>query len=203
VLTGFSIRHGLLVLVGGCLVLVVALVANTLRQTCPQPEVNAPPAFAVDKAAAAERLAEAVRFPTVSPEDPRDFDPQPFRALHRHLERSFPRVHRALEREVVNELSLLYTWQGVDPTRTPVLLMGHLDVVPVEAAAQARWTQPPFSGRIVDGHVWGRGTLDDKGAVLGLLEATELLLARGFRPARTVLTHYPEETALDQPGKIW
>jgi carboxypeptidase PM20D1 len=65
-----------------------------------------------------------------------------------------------------------------------VLLMAHQDVVPVEDAAA--WRHPPFGGVIADGYVWGRGAIDDKQAVMGIMEAVELLLAEGFAPPRTV-----------------
>ncbi len=64
--------------------------------------------------------------------------------------------------------------------------MGHQDVVPVIVGTEAEWAHPPFAGRIADGIVWGRGTLDDKSSMTGLLEAAELLLRDGFEPERTV-----------------
>jgi carboxypeptidase PM20D1 len=65
--------------------------------------------------------------------------------------------------------------------------MGHLDVVPVIPGTDAQWTHPAFDGVIANGFIWGRGTLDDKATVTGVLEAVEHLLASGFVPARTVL----------------
>ncbi len=50
----------------------------------------------------------------------------------------------------------------------PLLLYGHVDVV---TTADQAWTHPPFSGEIADGWVWGRGTLDMKGAVAMFLAA--------------------------------
>ena len=64
--------------------------------------------------------------------------------------------------------------------------MGHQDVVPVETGTEAKWTHAPFSGEIADGFIWGRGTLDDKMTVIGLLEAADILLAKGFQPKRTI-----------------
>ena len=62
----------------------------------------------------------------------------------------------------------------------PVLLLSHLDVVPVEPD---RWTYPPFEGVLVDGHVWGRGSVDCKlMTVAGMM--TLLLCARGRIPLR-------------------
>jgi carboxypeptidase PM20D1 len=150
----------------------------------------APSVPVVDAAAAAERLARAVRIPSVSPpaEGPaRAERVAAMQALHRQLEADFPRVHQALSRQTVSELSLLYRWPGTDPGAEPILLTAHLDVVPVEPGTEDGWTHPPFSGAIADGVVWGRGTLDDKTGAVGLLQAVELLLEHGFTPRRTIV----------------
>jgi carboxypeptidase PM20D1 len=132
------------------------------------------------------RLAQALRFATISHEDPAQVDRAPFRELHRFLEESFPQVHHSLKREVIEEYSLLYTWQGTDASLAPALFAGHIDVVPVESGTETEWQYPPFEGCVEEGYIWGRGALDDKVAVLGLLEAAEALLARGFQPHRTI-----------------
>jgi len=132
------------------------------------------------------RLAEAVRFRTVSPQQPSDFDPEPFLAFHAFLAEQFPETHRVLQRETVSEYSLLYTWPGSDPSLPPVLLAAHQDVVPVIPGSLERWTQPPFGGVVADGAIWGRGTLDDKVGVMGILEAVESLARAGFAPRRTL-----------------
>jgi carboxypeptidase PM20D1 len=95
-------------------------------------------------------------------------------------------VHRTLTREVVGGLSLLYTWRGADTAAAPVVLMGHMDVVPVPDGNLPEWTHGPFSGDVAEGYVWGRGTLDDKTTVLATLEAVEGLIAAGWVPPRTV-----------------
>src|SRR3712207_2202199 len=71
--------------------------------------------------------------------------------------------------------------------------MGHLDVVPVEPGTEKQWQEDPFGGRIADGFVWGRGAIDNKLSVLGTLEAVEMLLGEGFRPARTVHLAYGQD----------
>ena len=135
----------------------------------------------------AGHLARAVQFRTISYDDPAKFDHEAFTGLHRYLEAAFPRVHSALTRETVDRYSLLYTWPGHDPAPAPIVLAGHLDVVPVEAATESDWSFPPFDGQIDGGFVWGRGSFDCKAVVLGLLEAAEALLAAGFSPRRTFL----------------
>ena len=109
------------------------------------------------------------------------------KAFRRHLEVSFPLVHASLDREIVNGHSLLFTWNGNDPSTKPILLMAHMDVVPVEPGTEAAWTHDPFSGDVADGFVWGRGTLDDKVGVMAMLEAVETLLNQRFQPGQTIL----------------
>ena len=149
-----------------------------------------------DPDAVVQRLAEAVRIRTVSPQTPADFDAEPFLAFHAFLERSFPRAHGALEREIVADYSLLYTWRGSDTSLQPVLLTSHQDVVPVVPASLERWTYPPFSGAVAEGFVWGRGTLDDKVALMATLEAVESLVAAGFQPSRTVYLAFGHDEEL-------
>ena len=72
--------------------------------------------------------------------------------------------------------TMLYRWPGSDPSLKPILVTGHYDVVPVIPGSEDQWQQPPFSGAIVDGVIWGRGALDDKSGVLGILEAATYLL---------------------------
>lgn len=140
----------------------------------------------IDARKIAENLSKAIRIKTISFQDPALFDGQAFRAFHRLLETSFPRVHKTLSRETVNEYSLLYTWKGSDPGRRPILLLGHIDVVPVESGTEKDWTHPPFSGAIAEGYIWGRGALDIKVNVMGTLEAVEHLLASGYKPPQTI-----------------
>lgn len=136
--------------------------------------------------AAVERLAGALRIETISFGEPARFRGEPFEALHRHLEESFPAVHDALEREVIADYSLLYTWRGRDGDAAPILLTSHFDVVPVPEETEPEWEHPPFGGVVADGYLWGRGALDDKFGVLATLEAVERLLGAGFVPERTV-----------------
>ena len=133
-----------------------------------------------------ERLAAAVRLATISNEDRSRTDPAPFAAFHAFLEETYPLVHQNLGREVVAEHSLLYTWEGADPSAPAVLLMGHMDVVEIEPGTEGNWADPPFAGERDEEFLWGRGTLDDKCSVMAIFEAVEDLLAEGFRPDVTL-----------------
>src|SRR5687768_16008094 len=165
------LRRRLLLLPGAAFVLLAGLiVARTARYESVQRSV-APAEHVAISDDAAERLAASLRIPTISGEDPTAFDREAFRTFHSYLGSAFPRVHAELRRETVGTHSLLYTWQGNDVSLKPVLLAGHLDVVPVEHGTENKWQEPPFSGRIAGGFIWGRGAIDNKSAVIGMLEA--------------------------------
>jgi carboxypeptidase PM20D1 len=166
--------------------LAAAVVVGTLLHGSHQLIVPAATAVAVDEAAAAERLAGAVRFRTVSYETPSAESHAELLKLHGYLDHAFPHARAALRREIVGGYSLLYTWPGRDPTAKPMLLMAHQDVVPVAPGTQDLWHEDPFAGHIRDGFIWGRGTWDDKGNLLAILEAVELLAAQGFEPRQTI-----------------
>jgi len=166
--------------------LAAVLVVRTLTFHSRQPAVTAVQPELLDTMALAGRLAGALRFATISNQDSNAFDGTAFTGLQRYLQDSFPRLHATLTREVVNGYGLLYTWAGTDSTLAPIVLLAHQDVVPVETGTESKWTEPPFSGRIVNGYVWGRGALDDKESLLGSLEAVEHLVAAGVKPRRTV-----------------
>ena len=171
----------------GLLVLMSVLLFRTLALTSRQIAVSPGLSIQIDAQAAAARLAQALPFRTISYQDRSQFSRDAFLGLHQYLAKTFPEAHRTLQRELINDYSLLYTWAGTEPTLPPVLLLGHLDVVPVEPGTEKEWTYPPFSGTLADGYVWGRGAMDDKVAVLGALEAVEHLLRQRYTPRRTIL----------------
>ena len=132
---------------------------------------------------AVAKLQALVRIPTVSHRDPAENDTAAFDTFVAELARLFPLLHQHLELTRLHTHALLFHWRGRSAGR-PVVLMAHLDVVPVEESAP--WQHPAFAAEIVDGAVWGRGTLDDKGCLVGLCEAVERLLAAGHVPAQDV-----------------
>ena len=184
------------VVILGLAALSAVLVVRTTQLTAPRAAAAPASDFQADGEAAARHLAEAIRFPTVSYEDPAQRDDAAFAGLHEWLAATYPRVHQALVREAVGGKSLLYTWAGRDPALPPLVLMGHLDVVPVDPGTEGGWTHPPFAGVVADGFVWGRGALDDKCSVVSVLEAVEALLGEGFTPARTVYLAFGHDEEL-------
>jgi carboxypeptidase PM20D1 len=130
---------------------------------------------------AVQKLQALIRIPTVSYREPDCIDTAAFDTFVEELARQFPLLHERLELTRVHTHGLLFHWPGASAER-PVVLMAHLDVVPVEGS----WQHGAFSGAVVDGQIWGRGTLDDKGCLVGVCEAVETLLEREFTPAQDV-----------------
>src|SRR5690349_15844312 len=89
----------------GLAVAVVAAVVVVRTLAFRSKQLHLPPAsdVAVDARAVAEHVGRAVRFQTVSYQDPARFDAGAFRGLHQFLESAYPRVHAALRREVVSD----------------------------------------------------------------------------------------------------
>jgi carboxypeptidase PM20D1 len=132
---------------------------------------------------AVEKLRALVRIPTVSHDDEDTIDYGPFAELISVLAAQFPLLHARLTGRRILDHSLLFHWKGQSEAE-PVVLMAHLDVVPVDESAP--WQHPPFGAEIHEGAVWGRGTLDDKGSLVAICAAVEDLLGRGVVPARDV-----------------
>ena len=130
---------------------------------------------------AVQKLQALIRIPTVSYREPERVDTAAFDEFVEELARQFPLLHERLELTRVHTHGLLFHWPGASAER-PIVLMAHLDVVPVEGD----WQHGAFSGAVVDGQIWGRGTLDDKGALVAVCEAVETLLERDFTPAQDV-----------------
>jgi carboxypeptidase PM20D1 len=171
----------------GIFILAIVLIANTFRQTSRQ-MTNVPAlASMVVSDSAASHLSQAVRFRTVSFLDANLMDSTQFEKFISFLEKTYPLAHAKLKHQRVGGFSLLFEWQGSDVSLKPAMLMGHYDVVPVIQGTERMWKNMPFAGKISNGYVYGRGTLDDKSTVMGILEAVEQLLQQNYQPKRT---HY-------------
>lgn len=132
---------------------------------------------------AVEKLRALVRIPTVSHDDESATDYGPFAELIAVLAAEFPLLHASLTQQRIHAHSLLFHWEGRSDA-DPVVLMAHIDVVPIDESAP--WQHPPFGAEIHDGAIWGRGTLDDKGSLVAICAAVEHLLGRGVVPARDI-----------------
>lgn len=120
-------------------------------------------------------LSALIQCETVSVENLEQ--PEKYHAFQELLCRQFPHIFEVCEFEDFNG-SFLMRWIGRDSEAEPVMLMNHQDVV----EASGDWKYPPFSGAVAEGRVWGRGTLDTKGGLWGMLQAADELAEEGFVP---------------------
>jgi carboxypeptidase PM20D1 len=150
-------------------------------------------------ASSLERFQQLLRIPTISRTEVAETDWPQFDAFIAALPPLYPALHATLELELVAGHSLLYRWRGRSKD-APAVLMAHYDVVP---ASDAGWQHPPFAATVVGegtgALVWGRGSIDNKGSLVALLEAVERLAAAGFQPENDVylFAGHNEETAGD------
>ena len=166
-------------------------------------EVELPSPPTIDTAVAVKNLSEAIRFRTVTLKAGDPATPEaatPWLELHAWMETTYPRVHQALTKEIVANYTLLYTWQGSDSSLDPIVLMAHQDVVPINMGTIDDWERPPFSGAVANGYIYGRGTLDDKGSMIAIMEGVEALVRDGFQPRRTIILSFGHDEEVSGGG---
>jgi acetylornithine deacetylase/succinyl-diaminopimelate desuccinylase-like protein len=99
------------------------------------------------------------------------------------------------------QVNLLARVPGRDRSKKPLLLLNHLDVVPVDRAA---WKMDPFAATLRDGFIWGRGTLDMKGIGTQHMFALIALKQAGIVPARDiVMLSTADEETNGTHGIVW
>ncbi|MEA5049579.1 MAG: M20 family peptidase [Eubacteriales bacterium] len=132
----------------------------------------------VDEQKAVSDLQEMIRCKTVSYYDDSKIDKAEFEKFRALLRRLFPTVFQKASYEELGVSGVLFSLKGKSSEK-PAVFMAHYDVVPVN---EEGWSKPAFDGVIEDGVLWGRGTLDTKCTLLGVMEAAEQLLKDGFTP---------------------
>ncbi|XP_054168834.1 N-fatty-acyl-amino acid synthase/hydrolase PM20D1-like [Oppia nitens] len=153
----------------------------------------------IDGQSVIDRFRSALQFKTIT-KAAHDYDTVELKKYIDFIIKNYPAIHSSkfVSYELVNNLSLLYTIQGSDPSLTPYLLCGHLDVVTVELD---KWDVDPFAGVIRDGFIYGRGTIDVKNIVMAILESFDYLLKNGFKPKRSFFIAFGhDEEALGLDG---
>ncbi|NLU32818.1 MAG: M20/M25/M40 family metallo-hydrolase [Clostridiaceae bacterium] len=136
----------------------------------------------LDREKIAGDLAEMLRCRTVSDMDESKIDTGEFERFGKLLQERFPHVHRHCGLERIGKTGLLYCWKGESSSK-PTVLMAHYDVVPAD---EKGWIKPAFEGIIENGEIWGRGALDTKSTLCGIMEAVEYLIKQGFVPKNDI-----------------
>ena len=180
-----KMKKYLLILIALLVVFTGFTLTRTFLISSKQPP-SVPTSVTLDEEEAVQNFSKALTFKTISYQEREKFDLQEFDKFISFLKNSYPKVHEKLDLEFINDYALVYKWTGTNPINKPIGLTSHYDVVPVLSGTEANWEQDPFSGTVQDGLIWGRGTLDDKIGVIGILEAAEYLLNEDFTPSRDI-----------------
>lgn len=138
-------------------------------------------------------MVDMVRCKTVSSRDPSQVDWAEFGKFRILLAERFPRIRAACKMEMIGPTGFLYHLPGKSAEK-PSVCMAHYDVVPAE---EELWSKPAFEGIVEDDIIWGRGTLDTKGTLCGVMEALELLLAEGYVPENDLYLSFSGEEEVD------
>ena len=163
---------------------VFAAVININALRIKTPDLNAEKkvsSIEVDTELACENLSKMIRCKTVSSKNEEEIVQEEFEKFRALLPKLYPTVYEKSEK---NDIAggLLFCINGKSHDN-PSVLMAHFDVVPVDAE---KWDADPFGGEIRDGFLWGRGTLDTKCSLFGIMESAEVLLSAGFVPENDI-----------------
>jgi len=100
-----------------------------------------------------------------------------------------------------NRVNVVAKVEGADQSRPGLVLHGHIDVVPANAAD---WSVDPFSGLIKDGFIWGRGAVDMKDMDAMILATVRMWQRIGYKPPRNILiVFFADEEAGSNYGSRW
>ncbi|WP_029902713.1 M20/M25/M40 family metallo-hydrolase [Prevotella sp. 10(H)] len=159
---------------------------------------------------AIKRLVGGIRIPTVSNEVYENTNFKPFDEFKAYLPKVYPQIYRNMDTLTVNNYGLVFHWKGKNKNLKPILFLSHYDVVPVIGydvsaeiatdtifqpddtpverinSVQTKWDYSPFSGTVINGRIYGRGTLDMKGMLFSLFEAADDLITEGWQPERDI-----------------
>ena len=162
--------------------LVGIVLVRTLRFKPKEEQQNSYDEVQFDHEKAVTDLANMLRIKTISSRNKSEEDENEFRQFEQLLFKSFPQTAKKCEFQKLGERSLLFRWKG-ESDEKPTVLMSHYDVVTVVPDG---WTHNPFGGEIIDGELWGRGALDTKGTLNGVMQAVETLIKQGFTPKNDI-----------------
>ncbi len=158
-------------------ILIAVLAFNTIKSTKSARKLTEFMPFYNDEEMMnyALRLQKMIQCKTVSVKD--SYDDTEFAKLRDVMVELFPTVHKTAEKMTFGDDCWIYKIKGTDESRN-IMLMSHHDVVEVSG----EWEHEGFSGEIVDGKIWGRGTVDTKTPLFAEFSALEELLNEGFVP---------------------
>ncbi len=151
-----------------------------------------------DKDKAVENLRKLIKFKTVSYSDPSLEDNKEFEKLIKALPKLYPNVFKTCTFLELPDRALLFKWKG-KKEGNPAVLMAHYDVVPVN---EEMWERNPFGAELVDGVIWGRGTLDTKVTLNGVLFSADTLIQQGFTPKNDIYFAFSGGEEINGKGAV-
>ena len=175
------------------LVFLAVILIRTARFTPPaREEVTAAP-LTLNEEKIVDDMCAMIRCRTVSHRDEALVDWAEFDKFQSVLAERFPLIHEKAALHKLGKTGLLYHLKG-ESDAAPSVCMSHYDVVPVE---ESGWDKPAFAGLVEDGVLWGRGTLDTKGTLCGVMEALEQLLEGGYIPKNDLYLSFSGQEEVD------
>jgi len=182
--------------------LLVAFIAVILVRTLRfKPKADIPvqeDEVAFDKEAAVRCLSELIKCRTISNENHALEDDVEFEKLIEKLPSLYPHVFEKCTFTRMEDRALLFRLEGKKHDE-PTVLMAHYDVVAVD---EEKWENPPFSGEVIDGVLWGRGALDTKVTFNGALFSVNHLISEGFVPENDIYLAFSGGEEINGPGAV-
>ena len=181
------------IILGLVVVFVVIIVERTLLFVPEKREKAEAEEIVLDEDKIVKDMVAMIRCKTVSNRDSSLVDWEEYEKFEAEIRMRFPKLFEVAKFEKVGKTGLLFYIKG-QSSSAPSVCMAHYDVVPVE---EEGWSKPAFEGIIEDNVIWGRGTLDTKGTLCGVLEATEKLLSEGYEPKNDLYLAFSGEEEID------
>ena len=181
------------IILGGIVLFVAIILIRTFLFTPKKVTKEVGETVTLDEDKIVKDMVDMIRIKTVSNRDESLVDLAEYEKFEVLLKERFPKLFKVAKFEKVGKTGLLFTIKG-KKSEKPSVCMAHYDVVPVE---EDGWSKPAFEGIIEDNVIWGRGTLDTKGTLCGVLEAAEKLLLEGYVPNNDLYLAFSGEEEID------
>ena len=181
------------IILGAIVLFVGVLLERTLLFVPEKREKLETEEVSLDKDKIVRDMVAMIRCKTVSNRDDKLINWEEYEKFEAEIRMRFPKIYEVAEFEKVGKTGLLFKIKGLSSS-APSVCMAHYDVVPVE---EEGWTKPAFEGLIEDDVIWGRGTLDTKGTLCAILEATEKLLDEGYEPKNDLYLAFAGDEEVD------
>jgi len=178
---------------GTCLLFLIIITIRGILFRPTDKIVNEPEVITIQKNKIVEDFIAMIQCKTVSYRKDDLIAKDEFSRFQKELVDRFPGIHKVCSLEHIGKTGLLYCWKGKSNSKASVC-MAHYDVVPAD---EEYWTKPPFAGILEDDVIWGRGTLDTKATLCGIMEAAEQLIEENYLPKEDIYFAFSGEEEID------